>query len=163
MSEVKSLFIKFTDIPGTANVKGYTDFIPIDNLSFSTYASTKPDSSGVLASSGVNISAITFTKYDDFNSDESLSAKMLDAESFKEVIIVKVTTNKGKTVENRKITLNNVCVVSADTNLQNNSACLNHYTMVASSFKRESQTVAQDGQTKKVGPKGFDFVTAEKQ
>ncbi|EKN4180593.1 type VI secretion system tube protein Hcp [Yersinia enterocolitica] len=163
MSDVNTLFIKFTDIPGTANVKGYTDYIPIDNLNFSTFASVNPDSSGVLSSGGVSISVISFTKTDDFNSDELLSAKMLDAESFKEVIIVKVTTNKGKVVENRKITLNNVCIAAAETNLLNNSAATNHYSLVTSSFKRESNTVSQDGQTKKIGPKGFNFVTAEKQ
>ncbi|MFA3763174.1 type VI secretion system tube protein Hcp [Yersinia sp. 2466 StPb PI] len=163
MSDVKTLFIKFTDIPGTANVKGYTDYIPIDSVNFSTFASVQPDSSGVLSSGGANISAINFSKYDDFNSDELLSTKILDAESFKEVIIVKVTTNKGKTVENRKITLNNVCIVAAETNILNASAAVNHYSIVTSSFKRESNTVAKDGTTKKQGPKGFDFVTAEAQ
>ncbi|MFV8809243.1 type VI secretion system tube protein Hcp [Yersinia enterocolitica] len=163
MAEVQTLFIKFTDIKGTSNVKGYTDYIPIDNLSFETHASVKPDSSGALASGGVQISAIRFQKMDDFNSDEILSSKMLSAESFKEVVIVKVTTNKGKTVENRKVTLTDACVVMAETNLLNDGAAVNTYMLVASSFKRESQAVAKDGQAQKVGPKGFNFVTAEAQ
>ncbi|QNQ55451.1 type VI secretion system tube protein Hcp [Serratia liquefaciens] len=163
MAEVQTLFIKFTEIKGTANVKGYTDYIPIDNLSFETHATVKPDSSGALASGGVQISAVRFQKVDDFNSDETLSSKMLSAESFKEVVIVKVTTNKGKTVENRKVTLNDACVVMAETNLINDGAAVNTYLLVASSFKRESQTVAKDGQTNKIGPKGFSFVTAESQ
>ncbi|MFQ6249424.1 type VI secretion system tube protein Hcp [Yersinia enterocolitica] len=163
MAEVQTLFIKFTDIKGTAKVKGYTDYIPINNLSFNTYANITPNDSGVLASSGVQIDDIRFEKADDFNSDEILNSKMLSNESFKEVVIVKATTNKNKIIENRKITLTNVCVSSATTNMSDSGSAVNTYTLAVSSFKRESQTVAKDGQAQKIGPKGYDFVTAEAQ
>ncbi|MFV8762029.1 type VI secretion system tube protein Hcp [Yersinia enterocolitica] len=163
MAEVKSLFIKFPDIKGTVKVKGYTDYIPINNLSFTTYANINPNDAGVLASSGVQIDDVRFEKIDDFNSDELLNSKILSNESFKEVVIVKVTTNKGKIIENRKITLTNVCISSATTNMLDDGVAVNIYSLAVSSFKRESHTVAKDGNVLKIGPKGYDFVTAEAQ
>lgn len=161
MAEVQTLFVKFDGIKGTSTVKGYTDYIAIDSVNFSTLLSVQPDSTGILVSNGISLSTISFTKVDDSYSDEYLSLNMTNNTPYKEVTFVKVTTNAGKAVENKKIIFSDVYVTSAETSLMNDSAAVNYYILAATKIKRESYAVDVEGKTVKVGPSTFNAVTGE--
>lgn len=162
MSEVQSLLIKFDNIDGTSNLKGYEKYIPINNLSFDMHASVTFDNSGVLANKGAKISTIRFTKVDDIISDDVLNKKMLTTEVFKEVIIVKVITHDGKLIENRKVTLKNVCIVMAETNMSNDGVAVNAYVLATTSYQRKSNIILSSGKIEPVGPDGYNFGRSEK-
>nr|CAX67773.1 hypothetical protein Y69_0044 [Yersinia enterocolitica] len=163
MAEVETVFIKLPGIEGSTKVKGLEGFIPFNSVSFIISSEAKSDNNGVLSVGGAHLTPFRAVKYDDYKTDDSMVMKMLSGESFPEVIIVKATTNKGKLVENRRITLNNVCIISAETILVNDDRAISTFYFVSSKFKRESYSVGKDGSAVKVGPMAYDFTTAEAQ
>ncbi|EPE4188408.1 type VI secretion system tube protein Hcp [Yersinia enterocolitica] len=159
MAEVQTLFVKFDGIKGTSTVQGYTDYIAIDSMHFSTLLGLQANATETLVSTGISLSTISFTKVDDYYSDERLNLNMTNNTPYKEVTFVKVTTHAGKAVENKKIIFSDVYVTSAETSLMNDSAAVNYYILAATQIQRESYAVNVNGNAEKVGPSTFNTVT----